>query len=220
MSTDAEQWSSQIKEKEAKYSDALTRLDIIHHEMRQIKLEIDEIKLKKYNHDANKHWPKKRIEWYPHLPFTVMQHKIESSSSLPIVLVNLVSNFLLGSVAIPIDYKIWSAQPGTIYHYHVTYNDIHMTTSITFDGHMPSYQQLIVNGPNLPSTFLIKVVNPTDITATLTKARELCPAWNTKWDFGLIMFHDWVRYFLHHEPGIFIWDELKNNILSEQYGPF
>ena len=210
--TEEELWSREILEKETQKNVLLIESDRLHSEMRKLREEIDAIKSKQHNRERQKYWVTKQAEWYPYLPFVALHRKlmtqITTSSPMFTVLAQLILEFCIDT-DVPSDYKIWYNKPGTFGNYHVSYNDVHMEMSVGPDLTTPSYHRLISCLPYLSLPFLKTVSTTRDEYATLVKARELCPQWKDKFDFGLLLFRDWYRHFRLNVPDLYIWDDIE-----------
>ena len=142
------------------------------------------------------HWNKLRQVWLPYLV-----------------------GLLPPSVPIPTDYKIWSHgdNPSTLYFALAYRGDqatsgptIQMSISARPDDNFPNSFRLETGGKEvktLSSFFLLKAVYEVypksaaqlrthavlEPVAVLARVRQLFPAWNPAWDFGIVLFREWVR---------------------------
>lgn len=178
------------------------KMETLELQMENLDKEEEKIAVALRRHDTDLYWKEKRNEWKKYLP------------EMPAV---------PRTVVVP-EYRAWSDGQNSRNYFHVAYNngtEVKMSISDRPDSSAPG--SFKIEDEKLPDLFLLKICYETfprsaeqleknilvDIFTMLTRARKLLgESWNDDWDFGLVMFRDWVRHFYRLEGGVVIWEEL------------
>lgn len=157
------------------------------------------------------HWRDRRLEWLP-----------------------ILTSILKGlEVKIPDDYRMWcSYGAGSNIHY-VSYGNLKFSIAWRPDGSHPQTFNIECDGKSapLPRYFLMHLVyaefpqNASELRSNpvreqkdvLAEARRRIDKYDPQWDFGLLMFHLWVRWDYKGETTVPIWPDITGYPEEEHY---